>query len=418
MSMAREPPAISRGASMNTANPQYGFTETEFAKPGPFSMQGPEGISYDFNYGCRVQVPVSGWRVRMSDLDTFNVLLESIVEANEIVTSKRKYFVRFHLEVFDGPRLVFSHKFNATNKKVVLPMAILALGDSLAWMPVLDAFRELHQCELHMALGTPLLPLFKEGYPLLHFETEDELDAETDIYATYYVGFITPFTERDHQPTDPRINCLPDVVAYSLGVPCKERKPNLVISNKARMIDERYVCIATQSTGQHKYWNNPAGWPVVIDYLKSMGYRVLCIDRYWRFGDETYVNTMPAEAEDFTGDYGLQARASLLAHADFFIGLGSGLSWLAWAVNIPVVLISGFSHPSTEFRTPYRVIDFEACNSCLNDTSIEITPEVFAVCPRHMDTPRQFECTKWITPQFVMQVVDRLIRDRQLANRA
>jgi autotransporter strand-loop-strand O-heptosyltransferase len=400
---------------MNTVNSQYGFTETEFAKPGPLSMQGPEGIRFDFNYGCRVQIPVSGWRVRMSDLDTFNVLLESVVEAHEIVTSKRKYFVRFHLEVFDGPRLVFSHQFDATNRKVVLPMPILALGDSLAWIPILDAFREQHQCDLHLALGTPLLPLFREGYPLLHFVTEDELAAETGIYATYYVGLITPFTERDHQPTDPRISGLPDIMAYSLGVPCKERKPNLVISNKARMIEERYVCIATQSTGQHKYWNNPAGWPVVIDYLKSMGYRVLCIDQYWRYGNATHTNTIPSEAEDFTGDYGLQARASLLAHADFFIGLSSGFSWLAWAVGIPVVMISGFSHPSNEFYTPYRVINFHACNSCLNDTSIEINPDEFAPCPRHSNSPRQFQCTASITPQFVMRVVDTLIRDHQLA---
>jgi autotransporter strand-loop-strand O-heptosyltransferase len=41
----------------------------------------------------------------------------------------------------------------------------------------------------------------------------------------------------------------------------------------------------------------------------------------------------------------------LLRHASFFIGLGSGLSWLAWASGIPVVLISGFSLPNSEFYT-------------------------------------------------------------------
>ena len=65
-------------------------------------------------------------------------------------------------------------------------------------------------------------------------------------------------------------------------------------------------------------------------------------------------------AEDFTGNRPLQERLSLLHHADFFIGLGSGLSWLAWAADTPVVMISGFSHPSTEFHTPYRVINFHS----------------------------------------------------------
>jgi hypothetical protein len=30
-------------------------------------------------------------------------------------------------------------------------------------------------------------------------------------------------------------------------------------------------------------------------------------------------------------------------------------------------MISGFTHPVTEFATPYRVINYHACNSCSND---------------------------------------------------
>ena len=45
-------------------------------------LSGPEGILFDFNYGCRVQVPVDGWLVRMTDLDTLNVLFDETVEAN------------------------------------------------------------------------------------------------------------------------------------------------------------------------------------------------------------------------------------------------------------------------------------------------------------------------------------------------
>lgn len=396
-------------------NNQRGTPKMECGPSIPV-FSGPEGIRFDFNYGCRVQVPIPGWRVRMTDADTFNTLLDAQVDANVVIASRRKYFVRFHLEVFDSDRLVFAHTFNAYGRRILLLMEAWALGDSLAWIPVIDAFREQHRCEIHLPMGEHLQPLFRAGYPHLHFETDAEIERQTEpYYATYYCGLMWPLTERDHQPTDPRVSKLQDTVAYLLGVPCEERKPNLVVSNTARLIDEKYVCIATQSTGQHKYWNNPAGWPTLINHLKSLGYRVLCIDRYWRFGDAENINTMPSEAEDFTGDYGLQARASLLLHADFFIGLGSGLSWLAWAVGIPVVMISGFSHPSTEFHTPYRVINFNACNSCLNDTSIEFATNVFVECPRLLNTARQLECTSSITPQFVMRVVDNLIRDHQLA---
>jgi autotransporter strand-loop-strand O-heptosyltransferase len=51
-------------------------------------------------------------------------------------------------------------------------------------------------------------------------------------------------------------------------------------------------------------------------------------------------------------------RARWLKHAAFFVGLSRGLSWLAWAMRIPVVMVSGFSHPDNEFHTPYRVFNY------------------------------------------------------------
>jgi len=379
----------------------------------------PEGILFDFNYGCRVQVPVSGWRVKMIDLDTFNILLNERVEADVVIASKRKYYVRFLLEVFDGDRLVFSHAFDATGKRVLLRMKPWALGDSLAWIPVIDAFRKQHDCELYLPMDEDLQSLFRAGYPRLHFATEEQLATRPgSYYATYYCGLTYPFSERDHQPSDPRVSSLQDTVAYLLGVPREERRPDVIVADTARVIAEKYVCIATQATAQHKYWNNPDGWPALINYLRALGYRVLCIDRYWRFGNDSHVNYMPAEAEDFTGNHTLQQRASLLRHAEFFIGLSSGLSWLAWAVGVPVVMISGFSHPSNEFHTPYRVINFHACNSCLNDTAVQIYADVFVQCPRRENNPQPFQCTASITPQFVMRVVDRLIRDQRQASTA
>lgn len=79
---------------------------------------------------------------------------------------------------------------------------------------------------------------------------------------------------------------------------------------------------------------------------------MLCIDRRARHGQGFVWNHIPYGAEDFTGDIPLQERVDLLRHASFFIGLGSGLSWLARAAGIPVVLISGFSLPNSEFHTP------------------------------------------------------------------
>ena len=100
-----------------------------------------------------------------------------------------------------------------------------------------------------------------------------------------------------------------------------------------------------------------------------------------------------------------EARARWLAHAEFFVGLSSGLSWLAWAVGTPVAMISGFTHPTNEFATPYRVINYHVCNSCWNDPAHRFDHKDFLWCPRHKDTPRQFECTRLITADHVKAII-------------
>src|SRR6202012_3953389 len=102
------------------------------------------------------------------------------------------------------------------------------------------------------------------------------------------------------------------------------------------------------------------------------------------------------------------ARAPWLRHADFFVGLSSGLAWLAWACGTPVAMISGFTHENNEFATPYRVINYHACNGCWNDVRQRFDHQDFFWCPRHKDTPRQFECTRLITPEQVKAIIQRM----------
>jgi autotransporter strand-loop-strand O-heptosyltransferase len=101
----------------------------------------------------------------------------------------------------------------------------------------------------------------------------------------------------------------------------------------------------------------------------------------------------------------LAERARLLRHAALFVGLSSGLAWLAHAAGCPVVLISGFTHPTNEFATPYRVINWHACNSCWNDSRHQFDHNDFLWCPRHRGTPRHFECTRLITAEQVIRVI-------------
>ena len=96
-------------------------------------------------------------------------------------------------------------------------------------------------------------------------------------------------------------------------------------------------------------------------------------------------------------------RAELIANAEFFIGLGSGLSWLAWCCRKPVVLISGFSLPEAEFYTPYRIINFNVCHGCYSDTRYQFDHREYDWCPKHRNTPRHYECTRCIGAEEVIR---------------
>ncbi|MDH2344190.1 autotransporter strand-loop-strand O-heptosyltransferase [Bradyrhizobium sp. SSUT77] len=372
------------------------------------TQQGPVGILYDFNDGCRVLLPEAEhpWRVRLSDLDTGNILFETDLKAGRINSTKR-YFVRARIEVWADGKEVLRHHYSAENRDVMVQFPVGTLGDSLGWFPYAVKFKDKHACKLTCAIGEKLIPLLAPAYPDITFVPHEEVEPNR-YYATYSMGLFFDDTDGVRQPCDFRHVGLHRTAGYILGVDPTEVPPSLALADAGRPIADRYVCIAAQSTTQCKYWNNPHGWREIVAFLKEAGYRVICIDQKPTHGHGLLWNHIPYGAEDQTGDRPLADRARWLAHADFFIGLSSGLSWLAWAAGVPVVLISGFTHPTNEFDTPYRVINYHACNSCWNDVRVRFDHKDFLWCPRHKDTSRQFECTRLITADQVKAAIARI----------
>ncbi|UFX41649.1 hypothetical protein HAP47_0020235 [Bradyrhizobium sp. 41S5] len=71
-------------------------------------------------------------------------------------------------------------------------------------------------------------------------------------------------------------------------------------------------------------------------------------------------------------------------------------------------MISGFTHPTNEFVTPYRTVNFHACNSCWNDPRMRFDHKDLLWRPQHANSLRQFECTRLIAVDHVKQVIQRL----------
>jgi autotransporter strand-loop-strand O-heptosyltransferase len=375
--------------------------------PSVPTQLGPNGIRFDFNEGCRVALPEGRWRVRLQDLDTDSVLFEASCSGGP-VTSTRKYFVRFAIDVWSEDGDHFRHEYNAAGQHILIRMELGGLGDQIAWVGHAIAFARRHQAHLTCALQAFVIPLFRDAHPDVTFLTPEAVDP-TRFYATYKLFIFYNDDDRHWQPSDYRYVGLARMGAYHLGLQPIERRPEITIDGGGPPIAGPYVCIATQATTQNKYWNNPFGWQKTIAFLKSRGFRVVCIDAETQNGHAPLWNIMPAGAEDQTGRRSLTERARWLRHAQFFIGVSSGLSWLAWAVGIPVVMISGFTHPLNEFETPYRVINWHACNSCSNDVRHQLDTSDFFWCPRHKGTDRIFECSRLITPEQVILTVERLL---------
>jgi autotransporter strand-loop-strand O-heptosyltransferase len=381
---------------------------TYTAAPEQPTQEGPNGLRFDFNEGCRVFAPESedGWRVRLTDLDTGNILFETEFKGGQVRSSKR-YFVRFRLEAHQRGARVLDHVYEARGREVLIQFPAGTLGDTLAWLPYAARFRELHDCLLTCAMPGHLIPLFRDAYPEIAFLSLDQVRPER-YYATYVMVLYFNDVRCEHQRFEYQSVGLQQAGAHLLGVELREMRPRITVPATAPPLPEPYVCIAAHSTMQAKFWNNPTGWRDIVAFLKQSGYRVICIDQKSTHGAGMVWTSIPEGAENQTGDRPLQERAHWLRHAEFFIGLSSGLAWLAWALGKPVVLISGFTHPTNEFQTPYRVINYHTCNSCWNDVRLRFDHTDFLWCPRHKDTPRQFECSRLITANHVKAVIRRI----------
>ena len=113
------------------------------------------------------------------------------------------------------------------------------------------------------------------------------------------------------------------------------------------------------------------------------------------------------------GEQKIEELIDNINSCEFFIGLSSGLSWLAWASRIPVVLISGFTSEDLEPKDGViRVMNSSVCNGCWSRHKFD--PGDWNWCPEHKGTTRQFECSKSITSEMVINSIinEGLIKKR------
>jgi hypothetical protein len=106
-------------ADSNALTDSTASAPSKRAYPAPAEIptqEGPKGIRFDFNDGCRVMLPEAEhpWKVRLSDIDTGNILFETEMKAGRVNSTN---FVRARIEIWADGKSVFSHDYAARQSR-------------------------------------------------------------------------------------------------------------------------------------------------------------------------------------------------------------------------------------------------------------------------------------------------------------
>lgn len=356
---------------------------------GPFvEIRGPKEAEYKIDF---------------IDNKTEKVFYTSYVKNNCWSRCSVEYFVDWKIKIYEDEKLIYTHLYNAENKRVYIALDSKALGDTLAWMPYAKEFAEKHKCKV--IVSTFMNHLFENDYPELEFVKPGEV--VNDLYAMYKIGL---FYNEDNSvnifknPNDPKSLTLQKMCSDILGLEYREIKPKIKQRYVTEDHDLKQVCIGIFGTAQAKFWNNPTGWQEVVDWLNNRGYSVKLISKE---GDDYMGNKIPNGVIKHP-EGPIENVIEELQKSKAFIGIGSGLSWLSWALNVPTVLISGFSYKWAEMEDCIRIGAPEGkCEGCFN--RLRLDPGDWHWCPEHKGTERHYECTKSITSDMVITELEKFL---------
>ena len=270
-------------------------------------------------------------------------------------------------------------------KRVFISFESKALGDTLAWIPYCLEFAKHYEC--HVIVSTFKNFMFEKTYPELEFV--DRGVSVPNLMAMIEIGW---YWEKHKEPVNPILIPLQQSATNILNLPYREIQPIIDFVPKERPMADKYVCISIYSTSKCKLWYY---WQETIDFLVENGYKVIEISKESEMMEQktsTFRNLIEMEDKSF------ENTMNYIHHSEFFIGLSSGLAWLAWSLRKRVYMISNFTNKEHEFNiNTIRITDESVCNSCWHDLKFRFDKGNWNWCPRHEDTPRHFECHKLIT---------------------
>ena len=293
-------------------------------------------------------------------------------------------------------------------KTVYIHLLSNSMGDTIASTPYVLEYAKKHNVKVYFSIYDPYIFLLKDSYRDIEFvgrNTSIEYDQKIDLDYVFFKSVQGGYAEQ-------------------LGFDSpKYIRPVISIPELPRPIKNKYVSMGVHSTCQLKYWNHPNGlksqgdslnWNELSGTLRKLGYTPVAVEKDELYGTPPFFNGIPSKSNKQIGKT-LQEAVNTIKHSEFYIGLSSGMSWVAHALGKKVVMISNFTEDWNEFDLSLddyiRITNKSVCHGCWNKINIEHTFDKrdWYWCPLHKDTERQFECHKSITVDDVMKKIEHWI---------
>lgn len=307
--------------------------------------------------------------------------------SDENADSENFYFCINEMQLID----FFKTKEKQSDSELFI-LSSNSLGDTIAFLPYAQKWAELNNKRIDVAINNS--EIFT-NYSNLNIIDKSNLNIRlyTDINKFEY-----DFSKS-----------LQKGYSDQFGFEYEEIRPKL-LSDKIVNLNKKYVCIGVHTTSQCKYWNYPDGWEIITKYLNKLGFEVIAIDLYEVFGIESNWNYLPNSAIKKIG-MSLNESINWINGCEFFIGVSSGLTWVAHALGKKTIMISGTTKEDNEFTIDnYRIINKNVCNGCFNKPELyKFESSDWMWCPINKKTNRQFECSKSITPTMVTDAINKVL---------
>ncbi len=352
-------------------------------------------ILISFNYGPKVEVvgdKEQDYFIEFIDSRDNKVVYSTTIKNNMWTQCSQKWHIPWVIKVNNE----VVHTFNLKGKDVKISLSSKAVGDTLAWAPQVVEFAKHYKC--NVIVSTYHNDWFTKNpkYKDIKFISPEE---EGKYYATYNIGWFIgengEWDEGTYHPVKP--NTLPLIQAATdiLNLPYKEINYGLRFKPKQRPIKSKYICIGPHATSGLKEWPY-SYWEELAGMLNKKGYKVVDIS----FEDRNKKNIINKPKLSWSDTF------NYLYHAEYFIGLGSGLSWFNWAMNKPTLMINNFIPYGYEFTNQLtKVEDYSVCNNCWVNKNYQFDRGNWNWCPVNEGTQLQHICQKSITPQKVYNIL-------------